>query len=470
MAAIRSDRRYNRMDMRICLLTLLALSSSCTKASGPNTSETPVLKKSSEQQRANVGSGGPDRKVQAKPWRKTLAPSAHLRAAIIDHEGDVLWAPTLAHSQTFEGWSPSRGLSLVKSRKDGQIQWARQLSDNSEVFVLAISVTDSGKYLLAGSFARTLRIEDQSVHSNGDRDAFVAMFTSEGGLLWLRSLGGLARESATQIAVREEDKQFAIGGMSESSFRFAGQNFPARGTASDGFVATFDSEGKPLWGKRFRGVGVDRVEGLVYDQEELNVFGIFSRSLEFQKKRLHSRGGKDLFCARYDTAGSLLWHRAWGSTKEERAVAIAMDGGKLVLLAQVGEAVLDLGGGDLPPKGKSDIALWSLDAYGNAQNSLRLGGKGSEFPQSLSAGQTLRVTGFFHGQTDLGFAEFGNSETRESFAIELDKQLRPLASSHSETIESPISWNRGATLTLHQAPPSIHYQGLPVATSKKDSP
>lgn len=471
MGANHAERRYNRMRMRICLLALLALSSSCSKASGTSTPPGPSLKIPLQQQETKKPAS---LDVQTKQWSESLASSAHLRAAIIDHEGDVLWAPTLSRSHSGENWGPSKGLYLIKSSNDGQIHWSKHLSDNSEVFTQAIALTDSGKYLLSGSFARTLRIEDQSVHSNGDRDAFVAMFNSEGGLLWLRSLGGFAREDATKIVVQHEDRQIAIGGYSESSFHFAGQNLPARGTASDGFVATFDSEGTPLWAKRFRGIGVDRVEGLAYDQDELNVFGSFTKSLEFQNKRLYTKGGSDLFCARYDSAGTLLWQRSWGSRKDDRAVAIAMDGGELFLLAQVGEGALNLGDGPLSPKGKSDIALWSLDAYGNSQHSLRLGGKGNEFPMSLSAGHTLRVTGTFHGQTDLGFAEYGNAETEESFAIELDNQLRPLASSHSEAIESPIYSHRGATLLLRQAPPSIRYQGPPAvrsaATSRTDSP
>ncbi len=451
MAASLKDRGYTEMPMRNCPLALLVLVSACTHASRPVQSVQAVPALIAGQSRI---ASPPVRNA----WHQTLGASDHLRAAAIDFEGDIVWAPNFSQAGEAPPQNHSPGLSLIKTDNHGKTRWIRHLSDNTEAFTMAIQVTGSGRYLVSGSFARTLTIDSETVISKGDRDAFVAMFSATGKLQWLRSLGGLARESATQVAISEDESMVAIAGYSESSFQFAGKRFPARGTASDGFIATFDAEGTALWAQRFRGVGRDRVEGLLFDQGEIAVLGSFSTRLEFSAKSLRSRGGYDIFCVRYDSAGNEIWQHSWGSTKNDYPIAIAiLPGGQLALLAQIGPDTIDLGGGALPSRGNSDIVLWTLDSYGNPERSVRIGGIAHESPTSLHAGNTLRIAGSFHGQTNMGFGDHGDADTEANFALELDNSLSAIETHFSEHAGKTIFGPGDASLRIGQKPSSLHY-------------
>ncbi len=262
-------------------------------------------------------SGAPSVKTASvAPWSSTLPVGSVLRAAAFDREGDVVLAPTMGGAGTIGKASLPRGLSLLALKIDGTQRWQRHLTGDSDSFVRSIKIRANGDFILAGSFAGKLAIDGHTVVSHGDRDAFVLVLSQEGKVIWMQSLGGPAREQASSIAISEDQERIAIGGWAESSFRFAGKELSARGTAKDGFVAVYDASGKALWAKRYVGVGVDEVHDLAYEGGELAVLGSFSSTLRFSPDIIYSHGERDLFCIRYDEEGARLWLRTWGSDKD----------------------------------------------------------------------------------------------------------------------------------------------------------
>ena len=369
----------------------------------------------------------PKRSAQpAQDWTLTLPTGSVLRAAAIDREGDLILAPTLALEERLAAGKLARGLSLSKLKKDGSVRWSRQISTNAEAFVRAIEVTDDGHYVIAGTFAGEISIGDLHLQSQGDRDAFVAMFSQEGQLRWMRALGGLAREQATTLAISEEAQQVTIGGWAESSFRFAGKEHPARGTAKDGFIATYDLSGTPQWAQRYQGIGIDQVHALAYDRAELTVFGSFTSALRFGTEILRSKGERDMFCARYEAEGALLWHRAWGSAKRDRPVDITIaDSGRISALGVI-EGDIEMGAESWPSQGESDLLLWSMDASGEVELSRRLGGKGGEFATDSEPGPAFTLTGYYTGQAQLAHRTLPAPVAERAFLLQLDSDFSVL--------------------------------------------
>ncbi len=359
--------------------------------------------------------------ASAVEWASTLPAGSALRAAVLDREGDIILAPTMSRQGEFAKHPLAQGLTLLALKSSGQLRWQRHVSDSLESLVRAIVETEDGDYIVAGTFAGRLNVDGHSLKSVGDRDAFVAMVSRDGKFLWLRSLGGVAREQATSLAINADGDRITIGGWAESSFRFAGQEYSSRGTAKDGFIATYDASGVPRWAVRYQGVGVDQVHDLAYDQDALTVLGSFSQALRFSESTAKTQGERDLFCVRYDAEGQEQWSRSWGSDKSDLGVALQIDAqGEAQLLAVV-DGEIRMGDKLWPVLGKTDVLLWSLSASGDLLKSQRYGGTES-FVATDAEG--LVVSGYYRGQGKVAHLELPATSDERGLQLQLGPEMQ----------------------------------------------
>ncbi len=356
-------------------------------------------------------------------------PPSSIAFAHLDADGDLLIAPSLRAPMSFgdAALNPSTldpGFYAIKLKRDGSIRWSLQLSANTEGHASSVAVDGSGNIYLAGSFARELRVGETAVQSAGDRDAFILSLTTEGTLRWMNTLGGAARETALSLSLSEDANRVAIGGWAESTFTFLGTRYSGRGSARDGFVATYDLAGGPLWCKRIGGRGMEHVTAVAFDRDELAVAGYFTDKIELAADTLSSSGTYDMFLARYDASGNLAWHRKWGSPKRDylNAMRILADGS--IALAGNSEDDLALGGTTFPARGDWDTLLWKVGPLGGDQGAHRIGGIGSEWATHLSQDGPLKVFGVARGDVNLGFGDLPAGASEQAFAITIDDEFR----------------------------------------------
>ena len=97
----------------------------------------------------------------------------------------------------------------------------------------------------------------------------------------------------------------------------------------DIFLAKLDSNGTLLWLKSAGGTGSDIGHGVVVDgQGNVGVTGEFQGKATFDSRSVTAAGLGDAFIAKYDAAGNNLWVHKGGSTTSfvgEPSKAIAVD-------------------------------------------------------------------------------------------------------------------------------------------------
>jgi hypothetical protein len=85
------------------------------------------------------------------------------------------------------------------------------------------------------------------------------------------------------------------------------------------FIAKFDKTGNPVWAKKTEGDGNDQAYNIVADPEgNLYVAGSFSQSITFGTKTLKAGKEGDIFLAKYDSNGNLLWANQAGLDSTEK--------------------------------------------------------------------------------------------------------------------------------------------------------
>src|SRR5690242_2638557 len=106
------------------------------------------------------------------------------------------------------------------------------------------------------------------------------------------------------------------------------------GSGRDIFIAKYNAQGGLIWVKSMGSSGNDAALGVAIDsQNNIIVVGGFHGTVDFGGVSLTSAGGFDIFVVKYSPSGGLLWAKRFGGAWEEVARAVAVDANDNIFLA-----------------------------------------------------------------------------------------------------------------------------------------
>ena len=143
--------------------------------------------------------------------------------------------------------------------------------------------------------------------------------------MWARSLGGPGEQQSHGISADRSGRVLVTGEFRGSSI-FGSRRLDGAGTAPDVFLAKLDRRGRVLWARRFG--DADREIGRGVDADARgNVYfgGEYAGTLELSDITLTSSGGTDSFLARADRGGRIRWAISAGGAGEEIGPEVEVD-------------------------------------------------------------------------------------------------------------------------------------------------
>ncbi len=112
--------------------------------------------------------------------------------------------------------------------------------------------------------------------------------------------------------VVDNDGNVYITGSFEATATFGNTTLTAL-NRSDVFLAKYDPEGKLLWVKQGAGTATDMAYSMAIDaQNNIYITGMFYESITFDNVKLTAVGLTDTFIAKYTPAGELMWAKRDG--------------------------------------------------------------------------------------------------------------------------------------------------------------
>jgi hypothetical protein len=182
---------------------------------------------------------------------------------------------------------------LAKYNAEGQLQWVRQAGKSGKSVACSIAADDLGNIYLAGSFnsrekTNAISFGEIKVIST-DLDGFIAKYDTDGKILWAQPTAGDQYYHYNQIAVDATGHAFIAG-----NFRFSDEfaslaRINRSGRNSDIFLAKYDTDGKILWCKLAGGQAVESL-GLAVDQSgNAVVTGVFDETATFDNIQIHAK-------------------------------------------------------------------------------------------------------------------------------------------------------------------------------------
>ncbi|HEY7745959.1 MAG TPA: SBBP repeat-containing protein, partial [Desulfuromonadales bacterium] len=233
-----------------------------------------------------------------------------------------------------------------------------------------VTFTPSAPLALGTQFTARLAVGITDLAGNALAAPFTWIFTTEAAP-WpgTRQLGTPTPDSGNSVATDRAGNVYVAGITSEDLDGAGGD--PLFGGV-DLFLAKFGPAGNLLFTRQLGTVSTDEATGVAVDGVG-NVYVAGSTSGDLDGVGGDPLfGGVDLFLAKFNPAGNLLFTRQLGTVSTDEATGVAVDGVGNVYVAGSTNGDLDGAGGD-PVLGGTDFFLAKFDASGNLLFTRQLG-------------------------------------------------------------------------------------------------
>lgn len=176
----------------------------------------------------------------------------------------------------------------------------------------AIAVDRVGNVYVTGRFLISATFGSVTLTADG-ADMYVAKYNSVGDVQWVVQAGSDGNAGGTGVAVGPGDTIYVTGFL-DRNCSFGGQPISAVGS-SDLFVAKYDASGNLLWVRRAGGTQGDYAAAIAVDPAgDCYITGYFAGTATFGTAIVTATGVTDVFTAKYSSAGVAQWVRQAGGT------------------------------------------------------------------------------------------------------------------------------------------------------------
>ncbi|WP_437756174.1 serine/threonine-protein kinase [Sorangium sp. So ce1389] len=351
---------------------------------------------------------------------------ADVFVARLDPAGEVLWARRFGDAEwqasgdialdragnafvtgTFRGaidfgQGPLRNpagedIFVAKLDAAGNALWSKRFGDGSEQGGGRVAVDEAGDVVVAGQFSGSVDLGDGALRSAGRYDIFLAKLDADGNTRWSRRLGDAAEQLPYGLGIDAQGNIFLIGAF-DGTIDLDGERLTSAGSM-DVFVARFDADGRPRWGRRFGSPEHNGSFNAIVDATgNVTIAGSFRGTMAIEGRRLTSAGGNDIFVARMDADGHLLWIRRMGGPGDDLGTLAASVDGEPIVLGRLDDSI------DWRTGVRRRLVAARFDAAGEPTWIQGVGGEGGigNLMAAVAGANDLILAGSFEGSLSLG--------------------------------------------------------------------
>jgi hypothetical protein len=214
---------------------------------------------------------------------------------------------------------------IVKFNADGVRQWATYYGWSGWDEGSACTTDNLGNVFLAGRTNSTAMVGSDGAHQpfsggNGNHDAFIAKFNTNGVRQWGTFYGGTANDLGTGCATDSNNNVYLIGrSLSNGNIGTAGSHQQFRVGSDDAFLVKFSPGGVRQWGTYYGGDGIDVALGITVSTDDLiHIAGYTSSSSNMATTGTYQpnlAGGQySGFLVQFNTGGVRQWGTYYSGT------------------------------------------------------------------------------------------------------------------------------------------------------------
>jgi len=291
----------------------------------------------------------------------------------------------------------------------GNFIWVQQIGTSLQSNTgNSITTDNSGNVIVAGM-----------IGSGTFNSAFIKKVSTNGIPIWIKYFSGMTPNCKVRGVKTDAAGNVYSTGLFGSTTSTDPVDFdPGSGVynltgfgGTDIFVSKLNKDGDFVWAKQIGGTSFEEGSGIALDASG-NIFisGFFSGKIDADPGvgiyNLTSFGDEDIFVAKLNASGGLLWARQMGGTDNEEGNSIAIDVGGNVYITGHFYGTPDFDPGtvvhNISSAGFSDIFISKLDANGNFRWVQQIGGVLYDWSYAVTVDVmgNIITTGYFDDVVD----------------------------------------------------------------------
>jgi hypothetical protein len=222
-------------------------------------------------------------------------------------------------------------LSLILGNVYSQsFNWAVKGGLYAYDYGYGIATDAAGNVIVAGKYEQAANFSGTILPIQGNHDIWLAKYTAAGALTWITTGGGSLGDYAHGLATDGSTFIYVTGEIEGGNnlITFPGSSITLTCTAdNDIFLAKYDLNGTLLWARSAGSSLSDKGLAVTYDNSgNAYMCGYFENTCTFGgSTNVTSAGAQDIFIAKYDASGNFQWVKSAGSPGRDEPKAIKCD-------------------------------------------------------------------------------------------------------------------------------------------------
>jgi parallel beta-helix repeat protein len=306
----------------------------------------------------------------------------------IDREDNVLITGQYEETADFEPGDNTTALTsaggfdafVAKYSPSGTLIWVISLGGTDFAGGNGIAVDNEDNIFVTGSFIGVAEILSGSaiapLTSSGGDDGFIAKFDPQGKSVWAHAIGGPQDDSGNDIALDASGNVFITGRFKDTVDFNPGAESAALTSVGDYdiYLINFDKDGQFDWAVSAGSPRRDSGISVTADSEgNAIITGFFYETVDFDpgegESLLTSERWSDIFVAKYDPEGDLIWAISVGVIEEAQAYGVQVDREDNIFVTGRFRGTADFDPSDrltaLMSEGEYDLFVAKYSAEGN---------------------------------------------------------------------------------------------------------
>ncbi len=242
----------------------------------------------------------------------------------------------------------------------GVIRWATSAGSTYDDSVGGIGIDAFGNIYVTGLFFGEMRWDSTTVFATRLQQGFLSKLDQGGRVLWMQSLGGAEYPTSSSLAVDPSGNCYLAGNFTES-ITLGGTTLNTTGQA-DLYVAKFQPSGNVVWVRNAGGsLGASSIA--IDRQGSCYVTGPFLGTAFYSIYAITaSNNDADVFVAKYNNAGTLQWTRPGGFNAYYRDCVVVDNAGAVTVAGSFSGSATIGSQTMVSASTDKDVFLWRMSA------------------------------------------------------------------------------------------------------------
>ncbi|MGQ0826926.1 MAG: SBBP repeat-containing protein [Bacteroidota bacterium] len=284
--------------------------------------------------------------------------------------------------------------------KAQSFEWAKRVGWYAFDLGYGVATDGAGNVYIAGKYELEAYFGGTRVSCAGNHDIYVAKYGPDGSFKWVRTAGGVSGDYAHAIVADGAGNVYVTGDM-ERTVKFGSVTLTGNGS-NDVFVAKYNTNGDLMWAKKLGGSNQsDRGLGIALITGSVYITGHFKSIANFAGTKLTSSGEDDIFIAKYSTDGQFQWIKKAGGPGDDEGTAITGDASGNIYVTGFFAKTANFGSFSVTSKGVADIFIAKYNSSGTCIWVKSAGSGATDYGYGVAADNSGRifVTGGFRYTT-----------------------------------------------------------------------